>query len=62
MGTNGLYADDLLRAGTKESRTECEKSHQRFGTSGDESLPFTFAAFTLPKQGNDFLARTSHSI
>ena len=53
-GINGYYVDELLRTGTLGFKKYCEKTDERFETSGDESLPLTFAGFTLSKRRNSF--------
>ena len=46
---------DLLRAGKQEFKELCQKTHHRFETSGDDSLPLTFAGLTVSKKHEGFL-------
>ena len=47
IGMNRSYVDDLLRAGTFKLRSQCERTHAKFETTGDERLPITFAGFRI---------------
>ncbi len=48
--------DDLVRSGDAEFRKLCHKTHERFETSGDESLPVTFAGFNLSRSDEGHLS------
>ena len=55
IGINGSNVDDLLRAGGNDFRNICNKTHERFETSGDETAPLTFAGFNIePKRDVPF--------
>ena len=50
-GLNWFYVDYLLLSGTPEFKENCQVTHRKFETYGDDTLPFTFAGFHLSKKG-----------
>ena len=50
VGINGTYVDDLLRAGDNGFHKKCAQTHERFETSGDESLTLIFAGSALTRE------------
>ena len=53
VGINGSNVDDLLRAGIEEFRSVSQKTHQHFESSGEDTIPFTFAGFNVSKSKNE---------
>lgn len=46
---DGSYVEDLPRAGSKLFQKNCEITHERFETSGDDELPLLFVGFSIKR-------------
>ena len=44
---NGIYVDDLLRAGKDEWKTHSDAILERFEITGNQQVPFTFAGMNI---------------
>ena len=47
LGLKGSYIDDLLRAGADEWQAQANATLERFETTRNEQLPFTFAGIHI---------------
>ena len=60
VGINGTYEDDMPRSGYGPFKSLCRKTHNRFETSCDDTVPLSFAGFEI-KQLDDGTYTTDQS-